>query len=244
MLDLKIVGKGYAADVYDYSDNEVLKLFHNFIPLESIDLEYNTTLSIQDINVRIPKAISKIEIDGKTGIIYEKVKGMTIAELLKKRPWLIIKEARKFAELHVALHKCKFSGFISQKTRIKDYILNKNLLLEEKENFLNRLDTLPEGNAICHNDYNIRNVMVDESDAFIIDWEGTTIGDPASDIAITIFRYKISYNDVKYSLKKYFKIIYWNIFYWQYLKHYIKLSNLTYTQISIWISFLEYVNFI
>ena len=45
------------------------------------------------------------------------------------------------------------------------------------------LETLPDGEALCHNDFHALNVMSCDGRYVVIDWDSAMIGDPAGDVA-------------------------------------------------------------
>ncbi len=52
-----------------------------------------------------------------------------------------------------------------------------------RNNLLHLIETLPDGEALCHNDYHALNVIVEGDDYTVIDWDSAMIGDAAGDVA-------------------------------------------------------------
>jgi aminoglycoside phosphotransferase (APT) family kinase protein len=55
-----------------------------------------------------------------------------------------------------------------------------------REAALRLLDTLPDGNSLCHGDFHPANVILSPAGAVIIDWPGVTVGNPLADVARTL----------------------------------------------------------
>ena len=71
---MKIIGKGRTAEVYDYKDNKVLKLFYSTSNDKDIEYEYLITKNISNITSIVPKVYDVINVNNRMGIVYEKNK--------------------------------------------------------------------------------------------------------------------------------------------------------------------------
>nr|WP_307412240.1 phosphotransferase [Breznakia pachnodae] len=70
---------------------------------------------------------------------------------------------------------------------LKMKILQVSELEEKEKNYiLNFLQSLPNGNNLCHFDFHPRNILKTKNDFYIIDWALAAKGDLNSDIARTI----------------------------------------------------------
>ena len=48
---------------------------------------------------------------------------------------------------------------------------------------LNALETLPDGNTLCHGDLNVQNVIFSSKGPVVIDWDNACRGNPLADVA-------------------------------------------------------------
>lgn len=75
---------------------------------------------------------------------------------------------------------------ITVKEKLKRDIETVSLLsLEEKQSVNEYLDTLPDGDSICHLDFLPDNIMIFNDQYFVIDWMTGCVGNPLSDVART-----------------------------------------------------------
>ena len=79
---LKLIGKGATAEVFQWEEGIILKLFYSFISKETCNLEYESSRLISSHFSFLPKAYEIIERDNRCGIIYEKVSGPTLMAAL------------------------------------------------------------------------------------------------------------------------------------------------------------------
>ena len=183
----KEIGKGRTAEIYEWSEGKVIKLFYKEFS-EAVDSEYQINLKVQDVYTNVPRAYDKMEIDGRQGIIYEYIEGKTLVEIATTKPFLVVKEMKEFTKLHAEMHKCTINGLSDINSDLR-YILSKSKYLDknQKEILLAKLEKMTSGNALCHMDYHPDNIMKTEKGLIVIDWITAGIGNPHADIARTLY---------------------------------------------------------
>lgn len=72
MIKGKLIGRGATADVYEWTDNTVIKIFKDFEPDEAIEREINNTKALENCSFKFPKFIQGLEYDNKRAVVYEK----------------------------------------------------------------------------------------------------------------------------------------------------------------------------
>ncbi|MEE4194381.1 MAG: phosphotransferase [Anaerolineae bacterium] len=189
MTPLQRIAIGHTAEVYEYQPGWVLKLFKANYSRGHVEYEFRIHQAVQNAGIPVPKAGDEIlEIDGRFGILYEKVNGQPMARILEKQPWKFFAYARKLAQLHVQMHAdpMQADGLPTMKERLRRGV---NEIEEMPPDFRDRLfqvmDRLPDGSRLCHGDFHVENVLVDGDDFYIIDWVDAAIGSPTADVART-----------------------------------------------------------
>lgn len=71
----KIIGKGNTAEVYEYGENKVIKLFHTGFSISAIENEYNNAMVVKDLPFNKALVYDLISYKGRKGIVYDKVEG-------------------------------------------------------------------------------------------------------------------------------------------------------------------------
>ena len=183
------LGLGRTAEVFARGDDEVVKLLRPGFPERLGEHEAMFAALVADAAVGAPRFLGTTRIDGRFGLVYERLRGPSMLDRLARRPWEIDRAAWRFAELHAAMHEANGTGLPRQKAEVARMIGRAGSSLPEdaRQAALARLDTLPDGVAICHGDMHAGNVLVTPRGEVVIDWETASCGDPAGDVARTLF---------------------------------------------------------
>ncbi|MDQ6595668.1 phosphotransferase family protein [Bacillus salipaludis] len=232
----KLIGRGNTAEVYEWGENEVIKLFDQRIPESLVDEEYQSNLLIQGLKLPSPLVKGKTEIDGTKAIIYEKVNGNSLTKQLTRNPFAIRDKAKLFSQLHQQIHEKDGASLPKQTAHLTRNIQYTDLLTtEEKHTICDFLQELPEGNQVCHGDFHPDNLLVSENQVKVIDWMTATCGNPIGDIARTYIILKHAYLPknmpafVRASLKRVR-----NRFCTYYLEEYGKQQSLNMEELEKW----------
>jgi aminoglycoside phosphotransferase (APT) family kinase protein len=181
-----LLARGRTAEIYAWGNGRVLKLFFDWCPESWARQEARVTRAVQAAGLPVPGVEDMIEVDGRAGIVFERVEGRSMLEEFRARPWRIFRIAVTLAELHAAMHKCEvpglppFSAVLEKRVRGLDGLPDAT-----KETVLVLLARLPEGNAVCHGDFHPDNVLLTERGPIILDWMTATEGNPLGDVART-----------------------------------------------------------
>lgn len=185
-METKVLGNGRTAEVLAYDDTNVIKLFRSFMDDAFIKQEYAVATYAYKNNVPTPEPISVVRQQDRTGIVYRKINGASLLKILSDEPMHMKKIASRMAALHHRIHAVTFEDTtISQKKNIEHAIRGATGIGDsEKEKIIGYLQTLPEGNRLCHGDFHPDNIMEGEA-TWIIDWMTGSSGNPLCDVART-----------------------------------------------------------
>lgn len=235
----KKIAEGNTAEIYDYEEGKILKLFRTFIPYETVQFEFQKGEFISKYVSNVPKVYEIIPVDDRYGIVYEKLIGTDLLQIMIKSNTKIKKYAKEMAALHFNLHQTEVAKE-DQKFRLKDnleYQINtvNDLSDSEKKIVREYLKTLPEKNKLCHFDFHPGNIYMTEQGPYIIDWMTGCVGDPYADVARTTLLLSIGslphasfFERTTVTLfKRYINKIY--------LKEYVRLSGINKAGIDAWI---------
>jgi len=232
----KLVGQGRTADIFEYGEGKVVKLFHKDFPENYIQYEYNVNKYLQDKLDFVPKIYDIIDHQNKKGIVYEKIAGISLLEFLMNNPLRLFKVTKQFVQLHIEMHKRRFIGFGTRKEYLRNEIERaKDLNDNNKKIILKYLETLPTSDSLCHNDFHPDNVMYTSKGLRVIDWITATAGNPASDVARTYYILRHGTPIGKLTLSDKIKVrLFQRIASNQYLKNYLKKSKISRKEIKNW----------
>ncbi len=176
-----MVGKGGTAEVIEYGDGKVCKLFYKGQPEEYVKLEYENAKEMYKNHITVPKAFEIVNIEGRIGIIYERIYGKSLRSLLNRENRSYVLSV--LIKLHRELLSCRSKILLSYKDFLKEIVkrsLNPDLQFIEEINFL------PDGDSICHGDFHLNNILIkSDGTAVIIDFMNVCRGPFLYDIART-----------------------------------------------------------
>ncbi len=186
--DMKPLAEGRTAEIYPWEQGFVLKLFRDWVPRDHVNYEAELARAVAASGLPVPAVGEVVEVDGRAGLIYERVDGPTLLEAFRKRPWTLRSTAALLARLHAELHATSAAAVVpGQRARLVAKIEGASLLSPAlRDAALGRLATLPDGDAVCHGDFHPGNVIMASSGPVVIDWIDATRGHPHADVARTI----------------------------------------------------------
>ncbi len=187
----KKLGEGNTAEVYLWKDNNILKLFRDNFPKDEAEREFRINKAVEKLGLPIPEAGEIIELNGRKGITYERISGMSMLDFIAKKPMSVRKYGYQLAGMHYKIHQCKVPGLPCYKENLERKIRKTGFLTEEqKDAVLKVLKELPEGDTLCHGDFHPGNIMIDNDRLVILDWLTAAAGCPAADAARTLMLIK------------------------------------------------------
>lgn len=181
----KLIGMGNTANVYEWEEDKVLKLFHEGYSDEAINLEYNNAMAIRDMGFLKPKAYDLISYDARKGIIYDGVKGESLLD------WVLRTGDISLCTDYMAmLHKDIIQNDIYNVPDYKDFLryhIPDTLSVDKRNELSQMIDKLADDNTLCHGDFHPGNIMISEGRMYVIDFMNVCHGPYLYDIARTVF---------------------------------------------------------
>jgi len=178
---------GRTAEVYAWKEGTVLKLYHEWFPLQAIKYEERVARAVYESGIPSPAVGEIIEVNGRFGLVYERVDGKPLMDYISSKPGRFFQYARMLAELQARMHTIVAAPSLpSQHQRMKQKILEARVLPADlQQAALGMLEQLPQGDRLCHGDYHPSNILMTEKGPLIIDWIDSTRGNPLADVART-----------------------------------------------------------
>lgn len=232
----KLIGVGATAEVYEWTDNTIIKIFCDSEPDKAIEQEISNTIALQNCAFKFPHFVEKLQYKGKRAVIYEKADGTSMLKLLEIKPLQYRSLAKRLAHLHYEIHKNHIKGVREQKQYFKDRISwAKDLNQEKKEKLYKLIDSLPDDTCLCHSDFHPDNIICSDEHDYIIDWADCCCGNPCADVARTILTLKSAELPQNVSFfTKALIIFIRNRFCNIYTNEYLRISGKTIKQINEW----------
>lgn len=187
-------GSGREAEVYEYGDGRVLKLFRQGWFAGRVERERAALDALRGSGLRAPEAYESVEIEGRSGLVMQRVEGVDFLTLLERQPYLIWRSAGVLGRTHAAMHEVVappslplLNAELAERIDAADA-----LDARARDRVLRLLRGLPEGDRLCHGDFHPGNVLGSFDAPVVIDWGDASRGDPAADVARTQLLYRFS----------------------------------------------------
>jgi aminoglycoside phosphotransferase (APT) family kinase protein len=181
-----LIGKGRTAEIFAWGDRQALKLFFDWCPAAWAEEEAELTKAVHDAGVPAPDVGDLIQVEGRWGLILERIEGPSMLHELRSKPSEYAPMARLLADLQAAMHAHQVPGLPSYKQSLRSAIIRAAALPPHlKQAALQALDKLPDGTALCHGDFHPDNVILSPHGPMILDWTAAVTGSPLADAART-----------------------------------------------------------
>jgi hypothetical protein len=124
--------------------------------------------------------------NGRRGIIYERVTGSSMLQDMNTRPWMSLRHARSLAELQVQINNISIPELYPYTTGLINAIHNAPHLRDDvRASVLDLVPALPNRDRLCHGDFHPGNVMLTRHGPVVIDWMTACLGSPWADFTRT-----------------------------------------------------------
>jgi uncharacterized protein (TIGR02172 family) len=182
----KPIAVGRTAEVYAWEDGSVLKLYREGFPLDWVDYEARIGRAVCQAGVPAPEVRDIVGVEGRRGILYERVDGPDMLKAMNRSPLKLFVYARSLAQLHLQMHRSAAPSLPFQRGMIERAIHSAPDLPDDlRARALAALEALPDSDRLCHNDFHPGNVIVTRRGPIVIDWMTASQGHPAADLART-----------------------------------------------------------
>ena len=181
------LAQGSTADIYAWGEDKVLKLFYPGFSPEYVQYEYDINCKAAETGLPVPQVYQKLELDGRQGIVFERIEGPLMFELMFARPDRVVELTRAFADVHAQIHRTRVSGFPGLRDALDGVVTSSPWIDETQRAHVHSiLRALPEGEALLHGDFHPLNVVFAEQGAIVLDWLTARQDDPHAGVANTL----------------------------------------------------------
>ena len=182
---LQKIAEGFTAEIFHLDADRVLKLYKpNFASV--CDVEFKKMRLLADRADFIPPVYETVTVDDRPGYTMPYIDGPSLRTLSQD-----IAEPDEIADPMFALHHRLLdisapSPYESISNRIADRITHHQKDETARTAALDLLSTLSPGSDLCHGDFHAGNILLSDSNPYLIDWNGSARGDHHADLAKTL----------------------------------------------------------
>jgi len=229
-----LIALGFTAEIYAWKEGQVLKLFYQGISRGTVEAEADRTRIVHAAGLPVPAVGEIVELEGRYGLEYERIDGISMLQALAERLWKLVMFARQLAGLQAEMHKIRVTELPSQHKHLAARIRRASILPENlRQATLEALDQLPQDDKLCHGDFHPGNILLAGRGPVIIDWLDASKGHPLMDVARSTLLLGGPIPPPTPRVRIIRLLQRW--FYQSYLQRYGELSPLDREQLSRWI---------
>jgi Ser/Thr protein kinase RdoA (MazF antagonist) len=177
-----LIGEGKVAEVFEYGEGRVLKLYRAGQPRREAERELGILDIVEAAGIAAPRAFDVEQVDGRWGVMMSRVDGRPFAETMLATPAAIEPYLVAMARLHAAIHAAPGTALAPLKVRLARKIEASELSDPVRRRLRDRSKALPDGDRLLHGDFHPFNILGTPERATVVDWLDATSGPPAADL--------------------------------------------------------------
>lgn len=175
---------GRTSEVFAYGNDSIAKVLAPGVPDHWAEVEAMFTRSVRELGVPAPEVRGLTVVDGRRAVIFERIFGPSMWELMLDAPADVEALTREFAEIQRAIQRAGVpDGVPDLVERMSSKIASVDALTAvERDEAIGLLESLPRGAALLHGDLHPGNVLVSKNTMVVIDWFDSVVGHPVADV--------------------------------------------------------------
>lgn len=187
-----VLGNGREAVVYALGTDRVLKVFRDPDAGPRARAEFDVGVLLHDAGLPVARPIECVTYEGRVALISERIDGSDLSRMLSRAPWKAGAAARALAGVQLSVHAVVAPAQLPEMHHVIESRIRagKSTPPEVVEAALAVLQELPRSEHLCHGNLHLGNVLVHEGAAVLIDCGDAARGDPWSEVAQTLVRYR------------------------------------------------------
>ncbi|WP_018609249.1 phosphotransferase family protein [Uliginosibacterium gangwonense] len=186
-LNLQRIAQGRTAEIFAWDESRILKLYFQHFPPQVVSHEAHINRLLASSRLPMPHLHEEVVVDGRHGLIFDRVEGPTCLHRLTKAPWQVATIIHDMVKLQQEINQRTAPPELpSLNEYLRKNIRRAPLLSEtERKHILLHLDQLPAGNTLCHFDFHPDQIIMTARGPMVIDWPNAVRGSPVADLART-----------------------------------------------------------
>ena len=169
--------------MFAWEDGRVLRLYRGGFFRGAPEQQARMLNIARERGIRVPAEYGLVEVEGRPGLVLERIEGPDLLTELGAKPWRLISAGRTWGRLHARINLCQAPADLETTRQRYVRIIEASPLVpdEFRAPALARLDSLPDGDRLNHGDFHPANIMRCGGDFAAIDWSNTTRGPAEAD---------------------------------------------------------------
>jgi hypothetical protein len=186
-----LLASGAEADVHEHGPGLVLKLWRDRTGAARAAEEARRTALLAAAGVRVAAVHAQVVVDGRAGLVLDRIDGVDLARRLAQRPWAVDAVARQLAAVQLELHARPAPDGLPD---LVDQLVGRldPLPLELRRLTERRVGALPPGDRLLHGNLHLGNAVAGPAGPVLVDWGDVARGPAVAEVAHTLVRYRLA----------------------------------------------------
>ena len=103
--DLRKIAEGREAEIYEWEEGTILRLMREGRGQESVDMQARALNAAHDAGIVVPKPGDTTIVNGRHGLVMERIDGPDLLTLLGRKPWHIWSAGTTTGRLQAEMHE-------------------------------------------------------------------------------------------------------------------------------------------
>lgn len=181
------IGAGREAEIFAWGNGTVLRLARDPRATRMIEREAAALAAAHAAGAPVPAVYERVTVDGRPGVVLERIDGPDLLARLRRRPWTFFAVAWTLGRRHAALHAVTApAGLPALRDELRYRLGSRLVPPDVRAGALERLRGLPGGDRLLHGDFHPANLLRTPQGEVVVDWTNAARGDPHADVARTL----------------------------------------------------------
>jgi hypothetical protein len=181
--ELQKIAEGREAEMFAWEQGRVLRLYRGGFQRSTVEFQTDALNSAREAGVRVPAVYGTTEVDGRFGVIMERIAGSDLLTVIGRQPWRVWWVAGITGRAQAEINSAEApSSLPTTHERYRRIMTNSDSIPDDLARAaLARLEELPLGDRLIHGDFHPGNVMLQDGEPVVLDWSNASRGDPDAD---------------------------------------------------------------
>ena len=180
------IAEGREAEIFAWGEHDVLRVFRDANAHDRADREMRALEAVRAALPGVPAARERMEWNGRPALRLQRLDGSAVLAEIQRRPWRVWALATLCGRVHAQLNRIRAPESLpTLRSELGRRLEDDAIPNELRVVALAELEALPDGDALCHGDFQPDNVLLCSSGPAVIDWPNATRGDACGDFART-----------------------------------------------------------
>lgn len=182
---MKKLAEGREAEIFDVDSTRVLKLYRE--GSEGACVREWLALGVLDAGLA-PTAFELRHVDGRSGILMERISGTDVLTLIGAQPWRLPGLGILMGTTHARVHELTAPAALPPlRDRMRSRIELSPFVPDGIRTVaIAAIADLKDGDRVCHGDFHPGNLLSEKKRARVLDWPNASAGEAAADVAASV----------------------------------------------------------